>query len=106
VERAEALLCINMVHISPPASTEGLLAGAERLLAPGLPLILYGPYLEEGVETAPSNVDFDRSLKARDPQWGLRQVAWIDELAAQHSLRRTRKVAMPANNLTLVYRRL
>jgi SAM-dependent methyltransferase len=104
VERADAIVCINMVHISPPASAEGLLVGAERLLAPGSPLILYGSYLEEGVETAPSNLDFDRSLKARDPRWGLRQVAWIDELAGRHGLRRARRVAMPANNLTLVYR--
>jgi len=105
VERADAILCINMVHISPPASAEGLLAGAGRLLAPGAPLILYGPYLEEGVETAPSNLDFDRSLKARDPRWGLRQVRWVDELAGRQSLHRTRRVAMPANNLMLVYRR-
>jgi hypothetical protein len=105
IEQADAIVCINMVHISPPASTEGLLAGAGRLLPAGAPLILYGPYLEEGVETAPSNLEFDRSLKARDPRWGLRRVGWIDDLAARHGLRRTRRIAMPANNLTLVYRR-
>jgi len=103
--QADAIVCINMVHISPPASAEGLLAGAGRLLAAGAPLILYGPYLEDGVDTAPSNLEFDRSLKARDPRWGLRRIEWIDERAVHHGLRRTRRVAMPANNLTLVYRR-
>jgi len=106
IEHADAIVCINMVHISPPAAAEGLLAGAGNLLPAGAPLILYGPYLEEGVETAPSNLEFDRSLKARDPRWGLRRVDWIDELAAKQGLHRTRRVAMPANNLTLVYRHL
>ena len=87
------------------AATEGLVAGAARLLAPGAPLILYGPYLEAGVPTAPSNIEFDASLKARNPQWGLRSAEWLDELAAKEGFRRTRRVAMPANNLTLVYRR-
>ncbi len=105
VERADAIVCINMVHISPPASAEGLLAGAGGLLPAGAPLVLYGPYLEDGVETAPSNLEFDRSLKARDPRWGLRSVEWMDQLAAQHGLHRTRRVAMPADNLTLIYRR-
>jgi len=105
VREADAIVCINMVHISPPSATEGLIAGAERLLPVGAPLVLYGPYLEDGVETAPSNLEFDTSLRARDPRWGLRRVAWVDELAARHGLRRTRRVAMPANNLILVYRR-
>lgn len=105
LEGAEALLCINMVHISPKGATEGLFAGAERLLPPGAPLILYGPYLEGDVEAAPSNLAFDASLKARNPEWGLRSVDWLDALAAAHGLGRTRRVAMPANNLTLVYRR-
>lgn len=97
---------INMVHIAPPAAAEGLLAGAGRLLPAGAPLVLYGPYAEAQVPTAPSNLAFDASLKARDPSWGLRPIAWIDELAARNGLLRTRRVAMPANNLTLVYRRL
>ena len=104
IARADAVLCINMVHISPVASTEGLLAGAAALLAPGAPLILYGPYLEADVETAPSNLEFDASLRARNPEWGLRAVEWLDELADGHGFRRARRVAMPANNLTLVYR--
>ena len=105
IARADAILCINMVHISPVAATEGLLAGASGLLAPGAPLILYGPYFEAATETAPSNQAFDASLKARNPEWGLRHVEWLDERAAAHGFVRTRRVAMPANNLTLVYRR-
>lgn len=103
--RADAMVCINMVHISPVAATEGLFAGAATLLAPGAPLVVYGPYLEDGVETAPSNLAFDASLKARDPEWGLRSVEWLDALAARHGFQCTLRVAMPANNLVLVYRR-
>ena len=103
--QADAIVCINMVHISPPAATEGLLAGAARLLAAGAPLVLYGPYLEDDVETATSNLAFDRSLRARDPQWGLRELTWVDGLAAAQGFARTRRVAMPANNLTLVFRK-
>jgi hypothetical protein len=105
VAAAEAVLCINMVHISPVAVTEGLLAGAARLLPKGAPLILYGPYLEATVATAPSNIEFDAWLRQRNPEFGLRSVEWLDERAAAHGLARTRRVAMPANNLTLVYRR-
>jgi len=103
---ADAVLCINMVHISPVAATEGLVAGAARLLAPGAPLILYGPYFDAEVETAPSNLAFDRDLRSRNPEWGLRPVEWLDGLAQNAGFRRTRRVAMPANNLTLVYRRM
>ena len=106
IDAADAIVCINMVHISPWQATEGLFAGAARLLPPhDGPLVLYGPYLEEDVETAPSNLAFDESLKARDPRWGLRKLGDVDALAARHGLRRTRRVAMPANNLVLVYRR-
>ncbi|HEU4650476.1 MAG TPA: DUF938 domain-containing protein [Croceibacterium sp.] len=105
VPRADAVVCINMVHISPVAATEGLLAGAAGLLGAGAPLVLYGPYLEATVDTAPSNLAFDESLKARNPAWGLRSVEWLDAHAARHGFDRTRRVAMPANNLTLVYRR-
>ena len=105
IDQADALVCINMVHISPPEATEGLLAGAARVLASGAPLILYGPYLEKGVETAPSNLAFDASLKARDLRWGLRETQWLDDLARAHGFDRTRRVAMPANNLVFVYRK-
>lgn len=105
VARADAVLCINMVHISPVAATEGLVAGAAGLLAAGAPLVLYGPWIEAGVETVSSNLAFDAVLKERDPQWGLRSVEWLDGLAARHGFDCARRVAMPANNLTLVYRR-
>jgi hypothetical protein len=105
IERADAVLCINMVHISPVRATEGLLVGAARLLPTGSPLVLYGPYLEDDVATAPSNLAFDASLKARNPEWGLRSVAWLDRLSAERGFSRTRRTTMPANNLMLVYRR-
>jgi hypothetical protein len=105
VVRADAVLCINMIHISPVSTTEGLVAGAARLLRPGAPLILYGPFVEAEVGTAPSNLEFDAGLRARNPDWGLRGAEWLDALAGEAGFRRTRRVAMPANNLMLVYRR-
>jgi hypothetical protein len=105
ISRAAAIVCINMVHISPISAAEGLVAGAAEILPPAAPLILYGPYLEAGVPTAPSNLAFDASLKVRNAEWGLRSVEWLDQLAATHGFSRTRRVAMPANNLTLVYRK-
>jgi hypothetical protein len=80
-------------------------AGAARLLPPGAPLVLYGPVLEREVETAPSNLAFDADLRGRNPEWGLRDVEFIDQLAQFKGFIRTRRVAMPANNLALVYRR-
>ena len=105
IESADAIFCANMAHISPLAATLGLLAGAAKLLAPGAPLIFYGPWLERDVPTAASNRAFDESLKSRDPQWGLREAEWLDEQAASHGFGRSARIAMPANNLILVYRR-
>jgi hypothetical protein len=105
VDAADAVLCINMAHISPWEATLGLVAGAQRLLAKRAPLILYGPWRREGVETAPSNEAFNASLKARDPRWGLRRVKDLDAAADARAFARTRLVEMPANNLMLVYRR-
>ncbi len=104
VEHVEAVLCINMVHISPWESTLGLFAGAARLLPQGGPLILYGPFLWDGMETAPSNLAFDTQLRARDARYGLRSVEQLDEVAAQQGLWRTALHQMPANNLMLIYR--
>jgi hypothetical protein len=104
VGAADAILCINMVHISPWAATEGLMLGAGRLLAPGQPLILYGPYRRCGVPTAPSNSAFDESLRARNPEWGLRDLEAVEAEAARRGLRLERVAEMPANNLTLVFR--
>jgi SAM-dependent methyltransferase len=105
LERADAVVCINMIHISPWAATVGLMQGARRLLPPGGGLFLYGPYLEDGVETAPSNLAFDQSLKDRDPSWGLRRLETVTALAAEHGLAFDARIAMPANNLMVVYRR-
>ena len=105
IGRADAVLSINMLHISPWASAIGLVAGADRLLAAGAPLILYGPWLKDDIETAPSNWDFDADLKRRDPAWGLRRV---EEFAAEaeprgFTLRAVRP--MPANNLMMLWRK-
>jgi len=105
VDRADAIVCINMIHISPWASTEGLLAGAARLLPPRAPLFLYGPYRRQGVPTAPSNDAFDASLKARDPRWGLRDLETVTALGEKHGFALEEVVEMPANNLSVVFRR-
>ena len=105
IEACDALLCVNMVHISPWQASEGLMRGAGRLLASGAPLILYGPYREEAVETAPSNLAFDVSLKARNAQWGLREAEAMDRLANANGLCRTARYSLPANNIILIYRR-
>lgn len=102
---ADAVLCINMVHISPWEATVGLLAGAVRLLPSGAPLILYGPYVEADVQTAESNVAFDASLRARNPDWGLRDTTDVKEAAAAAGLAFAERRAMPANNLMLLFRR-
>lgn len=102
----QAVVCINMVHISPWTATEGLMALAGRVLTPSGLLYLYGPYREAGVETAPSNEAFDASLKTRDPSWGLRDVADVAALARTHGLALTLRKAMPANNLSLLFRRV
>ena len=105
IARADAVLSINMVHISHWASATGLIDGAARLLAPGAPLILYGPWLKEGVPTAPSNLDFDADLKRRDPEWGLRKVEDFAAAAEKRDFRLVDTRAMPANNMMLLLRR-
>jgi len=105
MERADAILCVNMVHISPWEATLGLMKGAGAVLPPGGLLYLYGPYLRENVETAPSNLAFDASLKARDPQWGLRRVEDVIAAAEGEGLVLRRLLEMPANNLSLIFRR-
>ena len=103
--RADAILCINMIHIAPWAAMFGLMAGANRLLAEGAPLYLYGPFRERGVTLAQGNADFDASLKSRDPEWGLRWVNDVAEVASTHGLHLTERYEMPANNLSLVFRK-
>ncbi|HEU4957855.1 MAG TPA: DUF938 domain-containing protein [Sphingomicrobium sp.] len=101
IERADALLCINMVHISPWEASIGLLEGAARLLGEGSSLLMYGPWLEANVETAPSNLTFDQSLKARDSRWGLRLVEDFAPEASIRGLFLADRRAMPANNIML-----
>jgi hypothetical protein len=101
IDRANAILCINMVHISPWEAALGLLDGAARLLDEGSSLILYGPWREAKVETAPSNLAFDESLKARDPRWGLRLVDDFAAKASSRGLSLKDRCAMPANNIML-----
>ncbi|MDQ0466122.1 cyclopropane fatty-acyl-phospholipid synthase-like methyltransferase [Caulobacter ginsengisoli] len=105
VQAADAVVNINMIHISPWAATQGLMRGAGRLLPAGGVLVTYGPYLERDVPTAQSNLDFDRSLKSRNPAWGLRHLDAVAALAAEHGLTLAERVAMPANNLSLVFRK-
>ncbi|MBV9528352.1 DUF938 domain-containing protein [Sphingomonas sp.] len=104
IERADAVLSLNMVHISPWTSALGLLAGAARVLSPGAPLILYGPWFQTDVEPAPSNVAFDASLRERDPAWGLRLVEDF-AAAAKPAFELSSIRPMPANNLMLLFRR-
>lgn len=101
VEAADAILCVNMVHIAPWEASLGLIDGAARLLGEGGRLILYGPWLEDGVEAAPSNLAFDRDLRSRDPRWGLRVVEEFAALAEERGLRLEERQAMPSNNLML-----
>ena len=105
IDRADAILNINMVHISPWSAAIGLLEGAARLLGPGAPLILYGPWLSAKITTAPSNLAFDADLKRRDPEWGLRTVEDFAAEAAGRELVLAEQRAMPANNLMLLFRR-
>ena len=105
IARADALLSINMVHISPWESALGLLDGAARLLPTGSPLILYGPWLTDEVETAPSNLAFDSDLKRRDPRWGLRRVEDFAAQAGVRGLKLADQRAMPANNRMLLFSR-
>ena len=105
VEEVTAILCINMVHISPWSATEGLFTHANAMLSGESPLIFYGPYLEKGVETAPSNLAFDENLRTRNSAWGLRRGEAMDALARSRGFERTGRYAMPANNIMLVYRK-
>ncbi len=101
----DAMFCANMIHIAPWACTGGLMRGAGRHLAPGGLLITYGPYLEDEVPTAPSNLAFDADLKHRHPAWGLRPLRDVAGAAREHGLVLYERVAMPANNLLLVWQR-
>lgn len=105
VDAADAVICVNVLHISPWLATMGLMEGAARLLAPGAPLVLYGPYRRAGVPTAPSNEAFHASLKSRNLEWGVRDFEAVAAEAEACGFGFDRLYEMPANNLTLVFRR-
>jgi SAM-dependent methyltransferase len=105
VARADVVICCNMIHISPWASTEGLLAGAARTLPSDGLLYLYGPYKIGGEHTAPSNHDFDLDLRARNPAWGIRDLGDVAALAERYGFKLAETVPMPANNLSVIFRR-
>jgi cyclopropane fatty-acyl-phospholipid synthase-like methyltransferase len=104
VEAADAMVCINMIHISPWEACQGLMRGAARVLPPGGPLILYGAYFIEGRPTAPSNLAFDASLRERNPAWGVRELSAVTAEARTNGLELDRVVDMPSNNFTVVFR--
>lgn len=101
----DAIVCMNMIHISPFDAARGVIKGAGRILEVGGFLFFYGPFKRGGVHTAPSNEAFDQSLKSRDPSWGIRDVEVIEELACQAGLTLESLTEMPANNLSLIFRR-
>ncbi|MBY0383010.1 MAG: DUF938 domain-containing protein [Xanthobacteraceae bacterium] len=105
VQTADALLCINMIHISPWRATEGLMREAGRILPSGAPLYLYGPYRQKDVETVASNEAFDASLKQRNSDWGLRNLEDVAALAKASGFSEPQVTQMPANNLSVVFRR-
>lgn len=105
VARADAILCINMVHISEWAATIGLFTQSAKLLQKGAPLILYGPYFREDHPTAPGNLAFDESLRARNADWGVRWLEAVTELAETKGFALEEVREMPANNLMLLYQR-
>lgn len=105
VKRADAVVAVNMVHISPWEASIGLIDGAARVLVEDRVLILYGPWLVDGIETAPSNLAFDADLKTRDPRWGLRRVSDFAVAAGERALLLADQRPMPANNHMLLFRK-
>lgn len=106
INHADAVTCINMIHIAPWEATLGLMAGAARIIPPGGLLFLYGPYKRQGAHTAPSNAEFDASLRERDARWGVRDLEAVANAAGAAGFAAPLVEAMPANNLSLIFRRL
>jgi Protein of unknown function (DUF938) len=106
IASADAIICINMIHISPWEATVGLINGAAAVLPPGSPLYLYGPYKREGFATAPSNQAFDQNLRDRNPTWGLRDLEAVAALARSVGFSAPVITEMPANNLSVVFRQV
>ena len=106
IASADGIICINMVHISPWEATLGLIKGAAAILPPGSPLYLYGPYIRGGFATAPSNQAFDQNLRDRNPNWGLRDLEAVAAMAQSVGFSAPVITEMPANNLSVVFRRM
>ena len=104
-EKIDAVVNINMIHIAPWEACLGLMEGAKEILSPGGVLYLYGPYKRNGEHTAPSNAQFDRSLRDRNPSWGVRDLETVVEVAAAQNLRLQQVIDMPANNLSVIFSR-
>ncbi|TLG79177.1 DUF938 domain-containing protein [Methylocystis sp. B8] len=105
ISAADAIICINMTHISPWSATEALFAGAGRTLPARAPLYLYGPYRRGGAHSAPSNAEFDASLRARNAAWGVRDIEDVAACAREKGFGEPQIVDMPANNLSVIFRR-
>ncbi len=105
VAEADAIVCVNMVHISPWIATQGLFAGARAILPKAAPLCLYGPFKRDGAHTAPSNVAFDASLRAQNAGWGVRDLEAIAACASAAGFGAPEVIEMPANNLSVIFRR-
>jgi Protein of unknown function (DUF938) len=105
ISRADAVLCINMIHIAPWSATIGLIIGASKALRDGGMLYLYGPYKRNGEHTAPSNAAFDGDLRGRNPDWAVRDLETLTELAVANGFMPPIVEQMPANNLSLIFRR-
>jgi hypothetical protein len=101
----DAIYCANMLHIAPWATCAGLMQGSARHLAAGGVLVTYGPYLEDDVPTAPGNLSFDQSLRARNPAWGIRRLQDVTREAQRAGLALRERHEMPSNNLLLVFAR-
>lgn len=102
---ADAVVCINMIHIAPIEACSGLLAGAARILPTGGPLYLYGPFMRGGVHTAPSNARFDEMLRSQDARWGVRDLDEVAQEAADRGFAFDEVIDMPSNNLSVIFRK-
>ncbi|MBW4697681.1 MAG: DUF938 domain-containing protein [Aphanocapsa lilacina HA4352-LM1] len=105
ISQADAVICINLIHIAPWRACLGLMAGTGRLLPEGAPLVLYGPFKQAGRHTSPSNEAFDQSLRAQDPAWGVRDLEAVERAAGAQGLVLEQALPMPANNLSLILRK-
>jgi hypothetical protein len=106
VQKADAVLCINMIHIAPWEATAALMRGAARVLPRDGALFLYGPFMRGGQHTAHSNAEFDAGLRAQDAQWGVRDLGTVAEIASAAGFAAPVVEEMPANNLSVIFRRL